>query len=172
RIPFTRFQCGGEIRFCRLHRRNKAEQKCTPDRNKEREYEYAVIKPEDQVDRRVPDNCEAGEHLDHLLRHEQADSAASQRDQQVLRHQLPYEPEPACTNCEANGEFAPSRTSAAKRQVCNIGASDQQNNSDKPEQESEKASIKRRQVEPCLNLGVNGRAEAAVRIRIGLFEGL
>ena len=54
----------------------------------------------------------------------------------------------------ANGEFAPARTSAAKGQVCNIGASDQQNNSDKPEQESEKASIKRRQVEPCLNLGV------------------
>ena len=97
-----------------MHRRNKAEQKCTPDRNKEREYEYAFIKTEDQFDRRVPDNFEAGEHLDHRLRHEQAESAASQRDQQVLRHQLPHEPEPACTNCEANGEFAPARTSAAK----------------------------------------------------------
>ena len=130
------------------------------------------VHPDVEHNRNLAHDPDARKEIYAGLRQDESNGCAQKRDHQALGQQLPDQATAPGSDRQAHGDLARACPRPAQQQVGDIGAGNQQHDSDQPEQHARQQGVKRRIVHSHLKLGPHGRRVIAIRVRVGLFEPL
>ena len=102
---------------------------------------------------------------------QQSNTAAKQRDDQALCHQLAHQTAPSRSDGQPDGDFAAAGPCASQQQIGDIRARDDEDQFHQAHQHLDESKQLRSLLDPPLQFCANRRAPVVIRLRILALQG-
>ena len=165
----ARLQRVGDVRLRRLQCRHHAKENPGEQRHSERKEQHGKVDRDPRFVRHVELRHQTDDRTSREEREQHAEDTAGQRQEHALGEQLTHQPAAPRANRHAHRHLARPRSPACQLQVGDVGASDQQQESDGTQQQP-KARLHLAAGDRHIEIVPKGGREALRRERRRLFE--